>query len=183
MFLRYEINRMEQVWTNNNIIHDRIFWIYFIITLFFVIIGMGSIIASRDPYMLIIAILWLLANVSLMIIIYHASINWGPIDEKNGLICVVDQNSKCFDPDNRIWLFVNVLFIVLLILSILWAGELSNVDAGPLRTMSGVLILLGGLLLYYVGLSRIRYIVPFWISIAYLIIWFGLTLYVVLSPI
>ncbi|CAH6420764.1 Hypothetical protein HVR_LOCUS1284 [uncultured virus] len=171
-------------WTNNTIIHDRIFWIYFIVTLFFVIVGMGPIIVSNDPYMLAIAVLWLLANVALMITVYHASVTWGPTDDQDGLLCVVDQNSRCFDPDNRVWLFINVLFITLLILSILWAGELSNVDAGPLRTMSGILILLGGLILCGIISARSQtYVIPFWVSVAYLIIWFGLTLYVVLTPI
>lgn len=172
------------MWNNNTVIHDRIFWIYFIVTLFFIIIGVGSIISSTDPHMIIITILWLLSNIALMIVVYHASVTWGPIDDENTLICVVDSNSHCFDANNRVWLLINVLFIALLILSILWAGELSNVDASPLRTMSGVLILLGGLLLGGLILARLRtYVIPFWVSVAYLIIWYGLTLYVVLNPI
>lgn len=175
------------------IIHDRVFWIYFIVTFFFIIIGVGSILTSSDPYMITISILWLLSNVALMIIVYHASIKWGPTNpDDNSQICFVDNNSGCFDAGNRVWLFINVLFIVLLIISTLWAGELRNQDGGPLRTMSGILILLGGLAL--VGLSSKRldteysmfntfntniYNIPFWVTVAYLIIWFGLTLYVV----
>lgn len=175
------------------IIHDRVFWIYFIVTFFFIIIGVGSILASNDPNVIIISILWLLSNVSLMIIVYHASIKWGPIDpENNSQICFVDSNAGCFDTGNRIWLFINVLFIALLILSILWAGELRNQDGGPLRTMSGILILLGGLILSALASGRLNteyfdifsaniYNIPFWIAVSYLIIWFGLTLYVVIS--
>jgi hypothetical protein len=170
------------------IINDRIFWIYFIVTLFFIILGMGAILTSNDPYMIIISILWLLSNVALMILVYHASVRWGPSDPNDitTQICVVDANSRCFDPDNRVWLFVNILFIALLIVSLLWAGELGNKDAGPLRTMSGILILLGGLL--FCGLASGRefmyniYITPFWVSVGYLLIWFGLTLYVVITP-
>ena len=169
-------------WINNGIIQDRIFWIYFIVTLFFIIIGVGSIIISTDPYMLTIAIFWLLANIGLMITVYHTSLNWSPTDDENSLICVVDANSPCFEPNNRVWLFINVLFIALLIISILWAGELSNPDAGPLRTMSGILILLGGLILCVLATIRSRsYMMPFWVSLGYLIIWFGLTLYVVIN--
>lgn len=175
------------------IIHDRVFWIYFIVTFFFIIIGVGSILTSDDPNLIVISILWLLSNVALMIIVYHASIKWGPIDpEDNSQICVVDSNSGCFDAGNRVWLFINVLFIVLLIISILWAGELRNQDGGPLRTMSGIVILLGGLILAALASSRLDteyfntfstniYNMPFWIAVAYLIIWFGLTLYVVIS--
>ena len=188
--------------TNNTIIYDRVFWIYFIVTLFFIIVGISSIISSSEPYMLVISILWLLSNVTLMIIIYHASITWAPINpyDENSVVCVVDMNSGCFDVSNRVWLFINVLFIILLILAILWAGELGNTDAGPLRTMSGVLILLGGLILSALCLGQTvsplgydvrsrsqwanykpRYNIPFWVSVAYLVIWFGLTLYVILT--
>jgi hypothetical protein len=121
-----------------------------------------------------------------MIIVYHASATWGPTnpDDENSLVCVVDPNSHCFDANNRIWLFINILFIILLIISTLWAGELGNIDAGPLRAMSGILILLGGLVLC--GLAYIRlynYVTPFWVSVIYLLIWVGLTLYIVLHPI
>lgn len=186
------------------IIHDRIFWIYFIVTFFFIIIGVGAIITSNDPYLVIISILWLLSNVTLMILVYHASVRWGPVDTDEIQICVVDSNSGCFDPDNRVWLFVNVLFIVLLIISVLWAAELGNPDGGPLRTLSGVLILLGGLMLCAFATGRLNsqdcshilgnvdpqksvtsygnvYTTPFWIAVGYLVIWLGLTLYVVLS--
>lgn len=175
------------------IIHDRVFWIYFIVTLFFIIIGVGAILGSDDSNMIIIAILWLLTNVALMILVYHASVNWGPVDpDGNMQVCVVDSNSGCFESNNRVWLFVNILFIVLLIISTLWAGELGNKDAGPLRTMSGILILLGGLILcglasglISVALTQKSFyninIVPFWVAVGYLLIWFGLTLYVVIS--
>lgn len=177
-----------------SIINDRIFWIYFIITLFFIILGMSSILISNDSYLIIISILWLLSNVALMILIYHASIRWGPLDSQ---ICVIDANSRCFDPDNRIWLFVNILFIALLIISLLWAGELGNKNGELLRSMSGILILLGGLLLCALIINKSSdclvtdghihsstafiYDIPFWVSVTYLIIWYSLTLYVVLT--
>lgn len=171
---------------NTFIVHDRIFWIYFIVTLFFIIIGVGCILSSNNEYMIVIAILWLLSNVALMILVYHASINWAPIDpESNMQICVADVNSGCFDANNRVWLLVNILFIFLLIIATLWAGELNNQDSGPLRTMSGILILLGGLVLCTLAngksFTQNVYITPFWVAIVYLMIWFGLTLYVVLT--
>lgn len=167
-----------------DIIHDRLFWIYFIVTLFFIIIGVGSIIRSNDPYMLWISILWLLSSVALMILAYHASVQWGPQDFETQ-ICVIDSDSGCFDANNRVWLFINILFVVLLIISVLWAAELGNTDAGPLKTMSGVLILLGGLLLCSLvtnhNFTYNVYITPFWVAVVYLLIWLGLTMYVVLS--
>lgn len=170
-----------------DIINDRVFWIYFIVTLFFIIIGIGSIMGSGDPYMLLISIIWLLSNIALMILTYHASLRWGPTDinDNNNQICVIDQNSGCFDTGHRVWLFINVIFIALLILSVLWAAELGNSDSGALRTMSGVLILLGGLLLCgfasgYKFMHNI-YIIPFWMAVGYLVIWFGLTFYVATS--
>ena len=172
---------LTKSWVNNAIIQDRIFWIYFMVTLFFIIVGVGSIIASPDPNMLIISLIWLVSNVALMIIVYHESLTWGPTDDQDSLICVVDSNSPCFEPNNRVWLLINVLFIALLIISLLWAGELSNPDAGPLKTMSGVLIILGGLVLCRISTVRsVSYIIPFWVSLGYLAIWFGLTLYVAL---
>lgn len=170
-----------------DIIHDRVFWIYFIVTFFFIIIGIGSIITSNNDYMLIISILWLLSNVGLMILVYHASIRWGPVDPNSDepQICVVDSNSGCFDAGNRVWLFINILFLALLIISVLWAAELGNTDAGPLRTMSGVLILLGGLLLCSLssgsGFMYEVYIAPFWIAVGYLLIWVGLSIYTTIT--
>lgn len=169
------------------IIHDRIFWIYFIVTFFFIIIGVGSIIRSNDPYMLLLSVLWLLSNVALLILTYHASVQWAPRDPDDDdiPICVIDNNSGCFDAGNRVWLFINLLFVILLIISTLWAAELGNTDAGPLRSMSGIMILLGGLLLCKLVSDRNFtynvYITPFWIAVVYLLIWFGLTLYVILT--
>lgn len=171
----------------SDVINDRAFWIYFIITLFFIIIGAGAILTSDDPHVIIIIIFWILANVALFVLIYHASINWGPTGYDKQ-ICVIDSDSGCFNPSNRVWLFVNILFVVLLILSILWAGELNNQNTSPLRTMSGVLILLGALVLCGLASTDDRttlmyqvYSKSFWVAVAYIMIWFGLTLYVVLN--
>jgi len=169
------------------IIHDRIFWIYFIVTFFFIIIGVGSIIRSSDPYMLLISVLWILSNVALLILTYHAVIQWAPTTCNNDdiPICVIDYGSGCFEPNNRVWLFINLLFVILLVISTLWAAELGNSDSGPFRSLSGIMILFGGLLLCkLIGDRNFKYevyITPFWVSVAYLIIWFGLTLYVILT--
>lgn len=144
------------------IITDRIFWIYFIVTLFFIIIGSGLIIASNDINLIAITLLWIISNLALLIIIYYAH--------------------EYYYDANASWLFVNVLFITLLIISTIWAGELGNSNAGPLRTMSGLLVVLGGLILYAISNNYYdNYIISYWISIAYILIWLGFTLYICIS--
>ena len=166
---------MNMIDEHDRVEYDRIFWIYFIITFFFVIIGMVSIFTSNDRYNIFISIVWLLSNVILMIITYHASMKW--------MSYAVDY--ECLNTDNRVWICVNLLFIVLLIISTLWAGELYNNDAALLRPISGILVLLGGLALC--GLCSGRkflyneYVLSFWLAVAYIVIWFGLTLYVVIT--
>lgn len=166
------------------IIDDRIFWIYFIVTIFFIIIGVGLIVMSNDPYVISITMLWLVSNLMLMILVYYTSLRWSPNDIEEQ-ICVIDANSQCFDINNRTWLYVNILFIILLIISTLWAGELGNTDGSPIRTMSGVLVLLGGIILCKLSINDLHkreFICsfPFWVAIGYLIIWLSLTLYVVI---
>lgn len=165
-----------------NLLYDRIFWIYFIIALFFIILGIGFIISATDTYMLIIALLWLLSVILLLIIVYHGSIYWSP-GPPNNPICVADGTTSYFDPSNRVWLSINILFVLLLVFSVLWAAELINVDGGVLRMLSGVLILLGGLILCTLSTnySYLNAAVPFWASVAYLFIWFGLTMYIIMT--
>lgn len=165
-----------------NLLYDRIFWIYFIIALFFIILGIGFIISATDSYMLIIAILWLLSVILLLIIVYHGSIYWSP-GPVNNPTCVADGTTCYFEPSNRVWLSINILFVLLLVFSVLWAAELINVDGGVLRMLSGVLMLLGGLILCALSTnySYLNATIPFWASVGYLFIWFGLTMYVILT--
>lgn len=144
------------------ILTDRIFWIYFIVVLFFLIIGSGLIVSSNDDNLISITILWIISNLALLIIVYHAH--------------------EYYSQQNTYWIFINVLFILLLVLSTIWAGELGNNNAGPLRAMSGILVLLGGLILYSLSNNEYEsYTIPYWISIVYLLLWFGFTLYVTLN--
>lgn len=157
------------------IVADRIFWIYFIITLFFVIIGLSFIITSNDPYTLVISIVWLLSNILLMIIVYDASRWWHT--EGTPDICIVDANTWCLQPDNKIWGFINMLFILLLILGTIWSGELGNTEQDSSTSLSGVFILLSGLVLTSLITRQQQKTFPFWMSVVYLVIWFALTLY------
>ncbi len=157
---------------------DRIFWIYFIVACFFIIIGVSLIVASNDPHYILLTVLWVISIIALMIVVYYASIDC--CYNKN--LCFVDADVSCLQPNNYMWIFVNILFLALLILSCLWAGELNNADSGSLRYMSGILILIGGLILTCHGLTPSpSNIIPFLIAIGYIILWFGMTLYVVLK--
>lgn len=159
------------------LVEDRVFWIYFIIALFFIIIGIGIITTSDDPQVIIICILWVISIILLLMITYNLSINLGPTDT-----CVVDSNSRCFEPNNRVWLFVNIIFVILLVLSLLWAGELKNSEGSPLKTTSGILIILGGILLCYLSTDRnLLNIHITFASVAFVIIWLILSLYVIVE--
>jgi len=123
--------------------------------------------------MIILSVLWLLATVGLMILVYHAWIKCGTLDTDN--------------PNTGLKFLVNSLFILTLIMSTLWALELGNTNDGLLRTTSGIFVLLGGLLLFRLATKgdpnfiNNVYITPFWISIIFLLIWFVLALYVNIS--
>ena len=135
-----------------DLIRDRIFWIYFIITLFFIILGISLMIGSSDPQIIVISILWILSCVLIMLVIYHLSYlqSW-------------------------MWLFINGIFLALLIVSTLWTTELNNSSSDQFHTISGIFIILGALILT----SMINdYIVPFWFALGYIIIWLGLTIYI-----
>jgi len=169
---------------NDLIIHDRIFWIYLIITLFFIIIGVTSLIVSNDPYILSIIILWILSNIALLITIYHASLNWYP---EKLLYCKSDSQicETCFSGNKLIWILINVIFLVLLILAILCAGQFSDANPTILKSVSGIFILIGGLSLITIA-SHCKisgfscFIIPFWSCVSYLIIWWGLTIYTII---
>src|SRR5436190_807381 len=109
-----------------NIIDDRIFWIYVIITLFFIIIGIGLIVSSNDANLIAINILWLISMLALMINAYY----------------IYNENESYFK------LFIIIIFISLLIISVLWTGELWNKNDNQLLLIFTMLILLGGFILF-----------------------------------
>ncbi len=175
----------------NIIIYDRIFWIYFSVTLFFIIIGMTSMISyATNLKTLIISMIWLISMILLMIVIYHASLTWGPKDPQCGsAICVADPQSGCFESNNRIWLMINIIFVVLLLLSTLWANEINNSIASmssvKISDMASILIILGGLWLFSLNFynrnNNNSNILSYWIIVCYVILWFGLSFYSVTS--
>lgn len=169
-------------------INDRVFWIYFIVTLFFIILGLSMILSSGDAHSVILSVVWLISMIVLMVIVYDASRKWDPASAYGAdEVCLLDSKSWCVTPSNKMWFVVNVLFLLLLILSTVWAAELHNTESGPTGTISGVIIMLGGLLLcgLTAGANPVIYngtlTVPFWVSAVYLLLWFGLTMYITLS--
>lgn len=150
---------------NLNPSYERIFWLYFLITIFFSIIGVGMILWNNDNAWSL-TIFWLISNFALLIIIYIASIN-------------------IWFKDNINWWIINVIFLILLILSVVWAVEFNDVT---IRTTIGVLILFATLILYsfartnesndFLDTENPSYIL--WIIVGYLIIWTSLTLYSVI---
>ena len=80
-------------------------------------------------------------------------------------------------------IFIDAIYLSLLVVSTLWAAELGNLDGGPLRTISGIFILLGGLLLFGLATNNYdMYTLSYWVALAYIIIWVSLTLYVAIEP-
>jgi len=75
--------------------------------------------------------------------------------------------------------WINIVFLGLLLISVLWAGELDNTD-GMLRTNLGVIIILGGLYLSLLGGNCINKYMTTGLGSLYVGIWFILTLYVTL---
>ncbi len=176
------------------IIDNRTFWIYFIITFIFIVIGNTFIVISDNYYKFVIMFTWMISNVLLLCLIYHSSYLLSPLiklkpcsTSENYLAsntykdcCVIDSDSKCLEPKNRIWLYINILYIVILILSTVWATELNNVNAKGFLTCSGVIIIMGGLLL---SLHSDNDIInnPSIFSIGHLAIWFCLSIYVAIK--
>ena len=160
---------------------DRVFWIYFIVCLFIIIIGLIFIVRYDNSYYPALAVFWTLAMICLTLLVYYAASEWSPYSD--GQICVIDNKSDCFDSRNRMWLFVNLLFVIVLIFSILWAAELNNIDNSPLCAISGIIVLMIGLLLVKLAVGRndTYNVNGFWIGVLYLILWLGLTIYVVIS--
>ncbi len=141
-----------------SIIDDRIFWIYVIITLFFIIIGIGLIVSSNDPNLISINILWLISMLALMISAYY----------------IYNENESYFK------LFVIIIFIGLLVISVLWTGELWNKNNNQLLIIFTILILLGGFILFNLRIDPNDInTISYWSSLIFIIIWLCLILYII----
>jgi len=185
---------------------DRIFWIYLIVTLFFAILGVTTIVSSNNPYIALLTIVWLLGSVALLIIIYHASLYCTEIGCNQSFPVLINPETLANPetyitygnksvneegigyyrrPTSGTWIMINVLFVAILVLATLWGAELGNTDGGIWRSMSAILVLLGGVLLTGLlnghGIMANVLFAPFWVAIVFLLIWLGISIYSVIS--
>lgn len=91
----------------------RVFWIYFIVTLFFLIIGLGSLFATTASLWLIGT--WTLATLLLMVAAYFTYLEF-----------------------NQIW-WLTVLFVFMLIVSHMWTFEVTGRETDTLASLTLVL--------------------------------------------
>jgi hypothetical protein len=164
-----------------NIREDRPFWIYFIVTFFAIIVALAVLIPAGSN--VIVIILWVLGAIFLLLMINNIISYHSP---RIG-ICLVDSNVECLNPNYRMWLVLNIIFIVLLIFMLLWAAELNNPTAGTLRETSSIIIILGGV--YLCGLTWYllrdmpsdyhinKYILL--LGVLYSIIWVGFSIFTI----
>lgn len=143
-----------------SIVDDRIFWIYVIITLFFIIIGIGLIVSSNDLNLISINILWLISMLALMISAYYIYTEY--------------ENQNYFQ------IFIIIIFISLLVISVLWTGELWNKNDNQLLIIFTILILLGGFILFNLRIeSSDINTVSYWSSLIFITVWLCLILYII----
>ena len=135
------------------VINDHIFWIYLVVILFFTIIGVYLILSQTLTRAVPILIIWLLINVSLLVMVYSAiNINWGR---------------------SPIRTCINVLFTILLILSLIFIDRLNESDIS-IVSLAGVLTLLAGLVMIkMISVDCVSMVA----GVVYLILWLGLILY------
>lgn len=135
------------------IYHDRSFWIYFIMILFFTILGIWILIISGNRNSLFIGSLWVLSNLLLLYLSY--------------IINKVVVNV----------IYLNILLSVILLSSLFWVGSTSNNNVDTTDTISGVLIILASIIL----LKMIpKYSNLFWGIMGYIFLWIFLSLYKIL---
>ena len=147
----------------------RIFWIYFTFVFFFAILGTIYLLEIN----FYLTLIWILSKIFLVIIIYYSSINWAPVDNNNNPICPFDVNSDIFNKKNRKWLFINILFVIILILSLLWAMQI-KIDSNLIVNNISILIIILGIVLYSLSNN-----IPLLIYIFYFVSWFILAFIII----
>lgn len=163
------------------IFNDRIFWIYLIITLSFIIIGFHYFLMNTIYY---ISIVWLLTMIFLMVVVYHISIMLAPVDTNSGIpVCVVDNNVDCLSKSNRLWVVINAVYFLLLILSVSWVYEFTNSFTHNTKPIFGIIIILLGIFLCKISYNiyQNKYTVTFWAAFLFTFFWFCMTLYFINS--
>lgn len=116
---------------------DRIFWLYFIIILIFIIIGGHTILCSRGQHAGVFLVIWILMNIALLIAVYCAV----HVKRYNQAGCAT----------------INVIFITLLLLSTLFVDRLQYLN--KTSAIAGIFTILGALILIKLVIAnRVSYI-------------------------
>lgn len=119
----------------------RRFWIYFIVSLFFIIMGLtlytGD--ASEDVSVSITVVtLWIIAGLLLFISVFRLS-------ERTGFYS--NDEERLITKPKVLWFIVNLMYVIYLALSTVWLTELNSNSSSWIRTIFGVIIILVGLVL------------------------------------
>lgn len=145
---------------------SRIFSIYLIISLFFVIVGLNFFFGTEFW----VPILWTLSNIFLLIIIYNFIINLNQSDSDNNILCLVDTNNNCFKSNKnfRSWVIINALYLIILVFTTMWAVEKSQ--NSELTIPYSIVILILFFILYIFGYPHSSPII-FWVFISNIVVW------------
>lgn len=150
-------------------VDDRIFWIYCLISLFFTILGVVYL--SQSGQYLILP--WILANGCLLYCAYVLSLAYAPFSNCSN-IELYDEKG-CIYKSSWMWIFVNLIYLAILVVSLLWCTEYSNEQAGLFRSTSTILVIIGGFALLALARNfekKYNYFSPFfWLIIAFILIW------------
>ena len=139
------------------IIYDRIFWIYFIVMVFFLIIGLNFIITNTsltNSKAIIIGMFWAISIINIFIVIYF-------------LTHYITYQATCLESNNRSLLIINIIFILILILATIWTTDFK-------QPLLGVGVLIGSLII-----CAYSYPFPFvfWLALTFLLLWLSITFY------
>lgn len=155
--------------------NDRSFWIYFIVTTFFIILGVQPLFQNLDIYSVIF---WVVANYLLMAMVYLVSVRLSPRDNNDCAMCLIDCEVDFHSTRNRAWFWINIFYIILLVLSVIWAWSIYDS-----RLFIGAIILIVISIMISIC-CQCRYeqlCSSFYLSILYLLVWILLLFYQVVK--
>lgn len=150
-------------------VQDRVFWVYCLVSLFFTILGIVFLSYNNKGTYLIFP--WTVGNICLLYCVYMLSLSYIPFQ-----ICTARVlDNPCLIKSSWKWISVNVIYLAILIISLLWCVDYGNPQAGIFRSISVVLVLIGGLALlaFYRDVEKYyNYVSPFfWTLVGFLLVW------------
>lgn len=148
------------------IIYDRIFWIYFMVTIFFLIIGLNFIISNAtitNKQQIIISMFWAISIINIFIVVYYLTY----FIAGNTNDCINTNNISCLSAQNRSLCIINIVFIIILFLATIWTSDFK-------QPLLGVSILIAGLIICAYSYP---YPIVFWLALTFLLLWLTITVY------